>query len=218
MPQLFSKLLLPVSPDRRDRAGRGAGRGRVEQRSQHLRAANFAAIPAVLLLLTTACKDGSNATGPLAPLQIQSAQASLSAIPTDGILDIVSGREAAWAAKDAAAYAAAFAADLQFINPAGALFSGRDAFRALHVLLFNGPFAGSTLTLQVRDVQFLTGTIAIVYLDLSITGYAFLPPGTSPPTDGVLRARVTWVVEKRTGDWQIVSMQNTSQQSSPTLP
>jgi len=176
-----------------------------------LRAARFAAIPAVFLVLGTACKDQSHATGPAAAPEALAPQAQLSAIPTDGILDLVSGRTAAWAAKDAAAYAAAFAPDLRFINPAGVLFSGRDAFRALHVILFNGPFAGSTLTLGVRDIQFLTGTVAIVYLNLSLTGYAFLPPGTSPPTDGVLRARVTWVVEKRGGEWQIVFMQNTSQ-------
>jgi uncharacterized protein (TIGR02246 family) len=165
----------------------------------------------MLLLLATACDDGSDATGAFAASRTQASQRSLSAIPTDGILDIVSSREAAWQTKDAAAYAAAFAADLNFINPAGVLFSGRDAFRALHMFLFAGPFAGSTLALTVRDVQFLTGTIAIVYLDLSITGWAFLPPGTIPPVDGVLRARVTWVVEKRSGEWRIVFMQNTSQ-------
>jgi uncharacterized protein (TIGR02246 family) len=175
------------------------------------RAAKLAVIPGVLLALTTACKEESDAAGPLTAPQTQAPQASLSAIPTDGILDLVSGREAAWAAKDAAAYAAAFAADLHFINPTGVLFAGRDAFRALHVVLFNGPFAGSTLTLDVRDIQFLTGTVAIVYLNLSITGYAFPPPGVTPPADGVLRARVTWVVEKRSGEWQIVFMQNTSQ-------
>jgi hypothetical protein len=33
--------------------------------------------------------------------------------------------------------------DLQFINPLGALFAGREAFRALHAFLFSGPFRGS---------------------------------------------------------------------------
>ena len=175
-----------------------------------LRAASAAAVPALLLVLAAACADEAEVTAPLAA-QRQAPQTQLSAIPTEGILDLVSGRTAAWAAKDASAYAAAFATDLQFINPAGVLFSGQDAFRALHVVLFNGPFAGSTLTLAVRDIEFLTGTVAIVYLDLSLTGYAFLPPGTTPSPDGVLRARVTWVVEKRGGEWQIVFMQNTSQ-------
>jgi uncharacterized protein (TIGR02246 family) len=175
-----------------------------------LRAASLAAIPAVLLVVTTGCNDESDATGPLGGRQIQAAQSNLGAIPTDPILEIVSALTAAWAAKDAAGYAAPYAADLQFINPLGAVISGRDAFRAQHVFLFNGPFAGSTLTLVVRDIQFLTGTIAIVYLDGSLTGYAFLPPGL-PSSGGVQRTRNTWVVEKRGGEWQIVFQQYTPQ-------
>ena len=177
-----------------------------------LRAASVAAVAIVLLAAVTACTEDADATGPLAAPQTQASKVSESGIPTDDILEIVAGRTAAWAAKDAVAYASAAAPDLRFINPAGALVFGRDAFRATHVFLFNGPFAGSTLAFSVREIQFLTGTIAIVYLDLAITGYAFLPPGVAPPSDGVVRARVTWVVEKRGGEWQIVFMQNTSRQ------
>lgn len=173
--------------------------------------ASLTAMAVLLLAGSTACTEESGATDPIAGLQPQTSQPSQSGIPTDGILDVVSGREEAWAAKNAAAYVSVFAPDVRFINPAGALVSGQDALRAVHVLLFNGPFAGSTLTLAVRDIQFLTGTVAIVYLDLSITGYAFLPPGVVVPSDGVARSRVTWVVEKRGGEWQIVFMQNTSQ-------
>ena len=175
------------------------------------RAASLAAIAVLMLVGSTACTKESDATRPLGAAETPASQGSLAAIPTDGILDIVAGRTAAWAAKDAEAYASAFATDLRFINPTGVLVSGRDAFRATHVFLFNGPFAGSTLNLAVREIQFLTGTVAIVYLDLSISGYAFLPPGVSPSNDGVARARVTWVVEKQKGEWQIVFMQNTSQ-------
>jgi uncharacterized protein (TIGR02246 family) len=168
---------------------------------------------AITLLLagSIACSDKSSVNDRFTAPQVPVSQTSLSSVPTDGILEIVSGRMAAWAAKDPAGYAAAFATDVQFINPTGALIIGRDALRAAHVFLFNGPFAGSTLTLSVRNIQFLTGTVAIVYLDLSITGYAFLPPGLPSPSDGVARARVTWVVEKQQGDWQIVFMQNTAQ-------
>jgi uncharacterized protein (TIGR02246 family) len=174
------------------------------------RAASLAALPAVLLIASTACNDDSDATGPLGGRHTQATQATLGAIPTAPILDIVSALTTAWAAKDAAAYAAPYADDLHFINPLGAVILGRDAFRALHVALFNGPFAGSTLTLVVRDIQFLTGTIAIVYLDTSLTGYAFLPPGL-PSSGGVQRNRGTWVVEKRGGEWQIVFQQYTPQ-------
>jgi uncharacterized protein (TIGR02246 family) len=123
-------------------------------------------------------------------------------------MDIVGAVTAAWAAKDAAAYAAPYAEDVRGIGPLGALLTGRDAFRAQHVFLFNGPFMGSTQTIDVREIQFLTGTIAIVYEDVSLTGYAFLPPGL-PSSGGVVRTRVTWVVEKRGGSWEIVFQQMT---------
>lgn len=166
---------------------------------------------ALFLLGASACTEESAPTGPHAAPQATLPELSLGAIPTDGILELIDGRIAAWAAKDAAAYAAGFATDVQLINPLGALFAGREAFRALHVILFNGPFAGSTLALDVRDIQFLTGTVAIAYLNLSITGYAFLPPGLPIPADGVSRARVTWVVQKQASEWQVVFMQITNQ-------
>jgi hypothetical protein len=71
-----------------------------------LRAATFAALPAVLLTLSIACYEESDATGPLGGRQTQAPEAYLGAIPTAPILDIVGALTAAWAAKDAAAYAA----------------------------------------------------------------------------------------------------------------
>jgi len=139
-----------------------------------------------------------------------SAKSPSSSISTEPILDIVSAVTAAWAAKDAAAYAAPYAADVQAVSPRGDLLAGRDVFRAQHVFLFGGPFAGSTQTIAVRDIHFLTGTIAIVHQDVSLTAYASLPPGL-PSSGGVVRTRVTWVVEKRGGSWEIVFQQMTPQ-------
>jgi len=173
-----------------------------------LRAASFAAMPFVALL-NSACGDRPEATAPIGvrPVEV-SAQPVSSSISTDPILDIVNAVTAAWTAKDAAAYAAPYAADVQAVSPRGDLIAGRDAFRAQHVFLYGGPFAGSTQTIEVRDIQFLTGTIAIVHQDVSLTGYAFLPPGL-PSSGGVVRTRVTWVVEKRGGSWEIVFQQMT---------
>ena len=116
---------------------------------------------------------------------------------------------AAWTAKDAVGVRGSRTRKMcRSSTRAGALHRGRDAFRAQHVFLFGGPFAGSTQTIEVRDIQFLTGTIAIVQQDVSLTGYAFLPPGL-PSSGGVVRTRVTWVVEKRGGSWEIVFQQMT---------
>ena len=172
------------------------------------RAASLAAMP-LLALLGLACSDRSNVAAPVAGRPVAaSAQPLSNSIPNDPILDIVNAVTAAWTAKDAAAYAAPYAEDLQAVSPIGTLLTGRAAFRAQHVFLFGGPFAGSTQTIEVRDIQFLTGTIAIVHQDVSLSGYAFLPPGL-PSSGGVVRNRVTWVVEKRGGSWEIVFQQMT---------
>lgn len=172
------------------------------------RAATFTAMPLVALL-GLACSDRSNTAAPIADRAVEaSAQRLSNSIPTDPILDIVQAVTAAWTAKDASAYTAPYATDVHVINPLGALSIGRDALRAQHAFLFGGPFAGSTQTIDVRDIRFLTGTIAIVEQEVSLTGYAFLPPGL-PSSGGVVRTRVTWVVEKRDGNWEIVLQQMT---------
>ena len=175
------------------------------------RPARFAAMPLVaLVLVSSACSDQPTATTPIGVRPVgASAQPVSTSISTDPITDIVSAVTAAWTAKNASAYAAAYAEDVQAVSPRGDLIAGRDAFRAQHVFLFGGPFAGSTQTIAVRDIQFLTGTIAIVQQDVSLTGYAFLPAGL-PSSGGVVRTRVTWVVEKRGGSWEIVFQQMTS--------
>ena len=173
------------------------------------RAARFAAMPIVAaVLVSSACSDQPAATAPIGVRPEVSSQPVSASISTDPITDIVTAVTAAWTAKNASAYAAAYAEDVQAVSPRGDLIAGRDAFRAQHVFLFGGPFAGSTQTIEVRDIQFLTGTIAIVYQDVSLTGYAFLPPGL-PSSGGVVRTRVTWVVEKRGGSWEIVFQQMT---------
>jgi uncharacterized protein (TIGR02246 family) len=174
------------------------------------RAARVAAMPLVAAaVLSSACSDQPAATAPIGvrPVAV-SAQPVSSSISTDPITDIVTAVTAAWTAKDASAYAAPYAEDVQVINPLGVSLTGREPLRAQHAFLFAGPFAGSTQTIEVRDIQFLTGTIAIVYQDVSLTGYASLPPGL-PSSGGVVRTRVTWVVEKRGGSWEIVFQQMT---------
>lgn len=163
------------------------------------------------LVLLAACADGDGAVEPNARAQTVAApQASVQELRsgTAAIMDIVDAATAAWSAKDATAYAALYSADLVMINPLGAVVSGRTAFEATHVFLFNGPFAGSTMTIAVTGINFLTGTLALVYQDVTLTGYAFLPPGL-PSQNNAVNVRVTWVVAKHRGTWEIISQQMT---------
>lgn len=172
----------------------------------------YAAILLPALLLSQACSDADQITAPADSSFDSAEQASIVSLPaaTNQIMDVVDAVTAAWAAKDATAYAAPYAVDAQLVSPLGGLMVGREAFRNQHVFLFNGPFAGSTQTITVRDIIFLSGTDALVLQDVTLTGYAFLPPGL-PSTNGVVRNRVVWGMEKRAGAWEIVFQQMTPQ-------
>ena len=168
------------------------------------------ALAAPLAALAAACSDGAVAATDPIDSQSPSAAIGASSNQDDAIAHLVATATAAWAAKDAAAYASIYAEDVEVINPVGGNLSGREVFRQQHVFLFNGPFAGSTQTIVVRRVQYLTGTIAIVDQNVALTGYAFLPPNGLRPTEpGVVRTNVRWVVMKRGGAWEIVAQQMT---------
>jgi uncharacterized protein (TIGR02246 family) len=163
------------------------------------------------LAVLAACSDGDGAVEPNASVQpVAAPQASVQQLRsgTAAIMDIVDAATAAWSAKDASAYAAIYSADVVWIGPFGTVLSGRAAVEATHVFLFNGPFAGSTMTINVTGINFLTGTLALVYQDVTLTGYAFLPPGL-PSQNGAVNVRVTWVVAKERGTWEIISQQMT---------
>jgi uncharacterized protein (TIGR02246 family) len=163
----------------------------------------------VLVAVGAACSDGTVATTDPLPPNHASAAIGASSNQTDAIADLVAAATAAWTAKDAAAYAALYSEDVEFIGPLAGILSGRDAVRQQHAFLFSGPFAGSTQTITVRRVQFLTGTIAIVDQNVALTGYA--SSGALRPTEpGVVRTIVRWVIEKRGGTWEIIAQQMTA--------
>lgn len=123
--------------------------------------------------------------------------------------------DAAWAAKDAAAYASNYAVDADWIAPTGAIATGRDEIRARHESLFAGPFATSTQTTEVRRTVFLTGGLAMVDLDVALTGYSGLPPGLQETAPGVLRVRVKWILVQDRGSWIIFAQQITAVAPAP---
>lgn len=176
------------------------------------RATRRVVVPLVvsIVLLVMACSDGADgSTDPRAPEVSAAIEASRG--QADAVAALVAAGTAAWSAKDAAAYAASYSEDVVFIGPTAVVLHGREAVRAQHAFLFNGPFAGSTQTITVTGVRYLTGTIAIVDQSVDLTGYAFLPPnGLQPTVPGVVRTLVRWVIEKRGGTWEIVAQQMTT--------
>lgn len=179
---------------------------RIQARSRPFRCAFVAGL--LLIPALPACNDTGDAIAPDGRV-VETASMSLAG-PAGGdirgIQALAHAFETAFTANDAVAYGAAYAINADFVNPIGVLTAGRAALVAVHAAAFAGGFAGATLTAELREVQFLTGTIALadVYTTL------FAPAGTPPPwavvsPDGKVRARARWLVEKHQGEWRILS-------------
>lgn len=127
-----------------------------------------------------------------------------------GIHELLARWRASWESMDGMAYGANYAEDADFMNPLGGILSGRTQIAATHVFLFAGPFKGSSQNYEVRRIVALSGDLAIVDLNLSLTGYAALPPGLVENAPGALLTRGRLVVGRVQGEWLILAMQLTS--------
>jgi uncharacterized protein (TIGR02246 family) len=137
-----------------------------------------------------------------------------------GIGELLESWSAAWQAMDGDAYASHYSEDMDFVNPLGAMVSGREAMASVHTFLFNpvnGPFRGSTQVASIRRIVPLTGSIAIVDLTIDLTGYqGMLPGGLVEWRPGVVRTRSRMIVQRIEGTWEIRASQLTAVQ--PFLP
>jgi hypothetical protein len=64
-------------------------------------------------------------------------------------------------------------------------------------------------------LTFLTGTLAHVNLDVTLTGYSSLPPGLPEFQPGTVHTRVSWIAVKRSDRWEIFSQQMTALPPTP---
>jgi uncharacterized protein (TIGR02246 family) len=119
---------------------------------------------------------------------------------------------AAWASMDGTAYGSMYAEDADFVNPLGGILSGRAAIAATHTFLFNpvnGPFRGSIQTYEIRRLVALRGDLALVDLNVALTGYAGLPPGLGETEPGVVRTRARLLMGRNGAHWEILAQQYT---------
>lgn len=170
-----------------------------------------------LLFLTLAAAGACSNDDPFSPEAARSepAFAAGSAAGEAQIRDLAAALEAAWVAKNAAAYAAPYHENVVFIQPTGAVINGRAAVQGMHAGLFAGPGAQSSIAITIQRVEFLTGTLAVVDLTLDFTGFAGLAPGIRPTSPGLLRSTVRWIVQHRAGEWLIVAAQMTPVPPAP---
>src|SRR5215469_17017905 len=70
----------------------------------------------------------------------------------------------AWNQGNGHAYAASFTEDADYINVTGAYLKGRQAIATVHQQLFETLFQGSQLEGFVKQIRFLSDTIALLHL------------------------------------------------------
>ncbi len=78
----------------------------------------------------------------------------------------------------------------------------------MHVDLWNAPFKGSVVTGTVRRTRRLSPTLMIVDFDLDLKVAGNLPP-MIPASNGVVKAHLKHVMEKRGAEWKVIAAQNT---------
>lgn len=115
----------------------------------------------------------------------------------------------AWNRGDAEGFASTSESDLGFTNIRGGRWIGRDAAVATHKRIFEGIYAGSTLTAEIERIAFLGTDVALVEQLLVVTGARAMPPGIVADADGALRTRMLELFERRDGGWTMVVMHNT---------
>jgi hypothetical protein len=87
-------------------------------------------------------------------------------------------------------------------------FTGRAAIAQMHVDLWNSIFKGSMIRAAIRRIVPLDKNFVLVDVDLALTQFKQLPAGGSAP-QGVVKARLKHLLEKRKGSWRIIAAQNT---------
>jgi uncharacterized protein (TIGR02246 family) len=131
------------------------------------------------------------------------------------IAAIVADFDAAWAQGDADRWVAHYAPDAVFINILGMVLPDAEATRARHEQIFRGVFRGSRYHSTLRHLRFLGQDAAVADVDVAVTGFSALPPGSRPTEPGVLRTRMRHVLERVGGRWWIVATQNTAVAPAP---
>jgi uncharacterized protein (TIGR02246 family) len=115
---------------------------------------------------------------------------------------LVSQLEAAWKAKDSAAFAAPFAVDADFVNIRGEHFRGRPAIAAGHAAIFKTIYAGSTTQMTIEAARLLRPEVALVHVHSLLDA----PQG---PLAGRHRTRFSMVLTRVPGGWEIAAFHNT---------
>ena len=141
--------------------------------------------------------------------------AALMAAPAwadDGeIQRILEAKGAAWEAGDGEAWARDYAENAGVINLVGTRLEDRSSNAQRQTDLLQGPFAGTSLSVDVQDITMLSDDTAFAEALLRVSNIASMPAGLPDRGDGVLHTRMSFLLEHDGHHgWQIRFGQNTA--------
>jgi uncharacterized protein (TIGR02246 family) len=129
----------------------------------------------------------------------------------EAVDQLLGGLAEAWNAGDARAYGALFCPDATFTNSDGTVDFGRDELVRHAEEAFQGVLAGTKLSLAVRKLRLVRPDVAVVDLDLRISGVPVPPPGTSYGSEGEVRTSLMLVLVEEDDRWWITAHHNVLQ-------
>jgi uncharacterized protein (TIGR02246 family) len=121
---------------------------------------------------------------------------------TQATTRVVAGLERAWNAGDGSAFAAEYWPDAEFVNIFGMIMDGQKSIAERHVQVFEGPFKGTRMKIDIRRTRMLAPNVIIADTVMNSTGGQLLSSRTA-------QTRLKHILEKRNGVWRIVASQNT---------
>jgi uncharacterized protein (TIGR02246 family) len=114
-----------------------------------------------------------------------------------------------WNRADGTAYGENYWPDAELVSPVGRILDGRAAITRLHVDLWAGIFKGSRMAASVRRVRRLDPNHITVDINTELSGAREFPPGSQTHGNNMIRAHLKHILEKRNGEWKVLSAQNT---------
>jgi hypothetical protein len=163
--------------------------------------------PAFLIAaLTSACTDETLAPGRTGETGELGGPATANGSPRNdqAIRQIVNTFDQAWTAGDYVTYAAQYAG-AEWIGPDGTIDTDPASITKTYEVVLTQVLPGTTRHSIIRHITFLTGTIAVLDIDVRVTGP--IPGFIVPWQPGIVRALEKNVLLKRGGEWRIVQHQ-----------
>jgi hypothetical protein len=129
-------------------------------------------------------------------------QANVQGSPGDraAMQQIVTTFDRAWTAGDAVTYAGQYAG-AEWVGPTGVILTDPNAITGLYSFLFTVALPGTIRQSTIRNLTFLTGTVAVLDIEARVTGGSLPPPG--------LHALEKNILVKHANEWRIVQHQQT---------